>query len=300
VLLLDEPDAHLEILRQRQTFQLLSDVATQQQSQIIAASHSEVVLTEAAGRGKVIAFVGKPHTMNDRGSQVIKSLTDIGWDQYYLAEEMGWLLCLEGPSDLAILKAFAEILEHPAVTMLQRPFVHYVATNLPQRARSFFYGLREAKPDLVGIAIFDRLESTLQTDAPLVELMWQRRELENYFCRRSVLLAYARHDQPDDLFGLAERDRRVRAMEESINEVAQALATLNRPEPWSADIKATDEFLDPLFKKFFEKLELPLTFRKSDYHLLADFVPRREIDADIVEKLNQIIAVAQAAKPKAV
>ena len=52
--------------------------------------------------------------MNDRGSQVIKSLTDIGWDQYYLAEETGWLLCLEGPTDLAILRTFAEILGHPA------------------------------------------------------------------------------------------------------------------------------------------------------------------------------------------
>ena len=56
VLLLDEPDAHLEILRQRQTYQLLSEIAAQQQSQIIAASHSEVVLIEAAGRGKVVAL----------------------------------------------------------------------------------------------------------------------------------------------------------------------------------------------------------------------------------------------------
>jgi hypothetical protein len=81
VLLLDEPDAHLEIFRQRQAYQILTEVAAKQGSQIIAASHSEVVLTEAAGRGKVIAFVGKPHTMNDRGSQVVKALTDIGWDQ---------------------------------------------------------------------------------------------------------------------------------------------------------------------------------------------------------------------------
>src|SRR5207245_6731738 len=83
VLLIDEPDAHLEILRQRQTYQLLTDIADKQGSQVIAASHSEVVLGEAAGRGKVVAFVGKPHTLNDRGSQLMKSLTDIGWDLYY-------------------------------------------------------------------------------------------------------------------------------------------------------------------------------------------------------------------------
>jgi predicted ATPase len=50
VLLLDEPDAHLEVLRQRQTCQLLTEVAARQGSQIIAASHSEIVLNEAANR----------------------------------------------------------------------------------------------------------------------------------------------------------------------------------------------------------------------------------------------------------
>ena len=57
VLLLDEPDAHLEILRQRQTYNLLIQVAEQQGSQIIAASHSEVVLNEAADRDVVVAFL---------------------------------------------------------------------------------------------------------------------------------------------------------------------------------------------------------------------------------------------------
>jgi ABC-type taurine transport system ATPase subunit len=298
VLLLDEPDAHLEILRQRQTFRLLTDVAGRQQSQIIAASHSEVVLAEAAGSGRVVAFVGKPHTMNDRGSQLIKALSDIGWDQYYLAEETGWLLCLEGATDLAILRKLAELLQHPAAQLLERPFVHYVATNLPQKARSLFYGLCEAKPDFVGVAIFDRLTEPLQTDRPLTELMWNRRELENYLCRRDVLMAYAKHGQDDDLFGMTERDRRSRAMEEAIDEVAQASATLGRPDPWSPDVKATDEFLDPVFKRFFAKLGLPLVFRKSDYHFLANFLPVTDIDPEIADKLDRIVTVAKQAHPK--
>ena len=48
------------------------------ESQIIAASHSEVVLNEAAGRDLVVAFVGKPHRIGDRGSQVQKALREIG------------------------------------------------------------------------------------------------------------------------------------------------------------------------------------------------------------------------------
>lgn len=298
ILLLDEPDAHLEILRQRQTYQLLTEVADLQGCQIIAASHSEIVLNEAAGRGKVIAFVGKPHTMNDRGSQVMKSLTDIGWDQYYQAEATGWLLCLEGSTDLSILKAFAETLGHPAKDCLDRPFVHYVSTNLPNKARELFNGLREAKQDFVGVAIFDRIDKPLQQNPVFVEMMWQRRELENYFCSDEILVSYARNDQPDDLFGRAEREKREQAMREAIAEVSAALRTLGKPDPWGPDIKATDEFLDPVFKTFFTKLELPLTFRKADYHELASLVPRNAIDSEIVEKLDAILDISARANPR--
>ncbi|SRR6266496_5818586 len=82
VLMLDEPDAHLEILRQRQTYNLLIEIAEQQGCQIIAASHSEVVLNEAAARDVVVAFVGKPHQVDGKNSQVIKALREIGFEQY--------------------------------------------------------------------------------------------------------------------------------------------------------------------------------------------------------------------------
>ena len=298
ILLLDEPDAHLEILRQRQIYQVLSDVADQQGSQIIAASHSEVVLNEAAGRGKVIAFVGSPHTMNDRGSQVIKSLTDIGWDLYFQAEERGWILFLEGATDLAILQTFAAEMGHPAAACLQSPFVHYVATNLPNNARSVFFGLREAKPDLAGIAIFDRLETSLQTEKGLTELMWTRRELENYLCFEEVLLAYASSNDETDLFTVSQEPKRQLAMREAIKETTEALAALDRPSPWSVDIKATDDFLDPLFKSYFRKLNLPMTFRKADYHQLARFVPPDRIDPEITLKLDAICATAKKARPR--
>jgi hypothetical protein len=149
VLLLDEPDAHLEVLRQRQIYQLLTRVAGRQGSQIIAASHSEVVLNEAANRDVVIAFIGSPHRIDDRGQQVLKALTDIGFDQYYQAELKGWVLYLEGSTDLAILQAFAQTLGHPAANVLERPFVHYLTTNLPPRAREHKIGfsrLRFVRP----------------------------------------------------------------------------------------------------------------------------------------------------------
>ena len=154
----------------RQTYNLLIQVAEQQGSQIIAASHSEVVLNEAAERDTVIAFVGKPHRIDDRGSQALKALRDIGFEQYYEAEETGWVLYLENATDLSILQAFARSLDHEAQRFLARPFVKYVETNLPQRAHDHFHGLREAKNDLVGIAIFDRLDGDLQSARGLTEI----------------------------------------------------------------------------------------------------------------------------------
>lgn len=298
VLLLDEPDAHLEVLRQRQIYQLLTEVASRQGSQVIAASHSEVVLNEAANRDVVVAFVGSPHRIDDRGQQVLKALTDIGFDQYYQAELKGWVLYVEGSTDLAILQAFAGTLDHPAAKKLARPFVHYVTTNLPQRAREHFYGIQEAKPDLVGFALFDRIDKALANGTPLTETMWERREIENYLCIESVLIAYARHDQPDDLFGEAEAARREQLMRECIQEVTAALQTLGRPDPWSPDVKASDDFLNPLFERFFKKLDLPNLLRKADYYILAGLVPKEQIAPEVVEKLDRIVAVAEKAQPK--
>lgn len=296
VLLLDEPDAHLEIIRQRQIYDLLTRVAGEQGSQIVCASHSEVVLNEAANRNVVVAFVGAPHRIN-ASAQVLKSLRDIGFDQYYQAEQIGWVLYLESASDLANLKTLAHKLNHRAAGLLERPFVHYVG-NAPQRARDHFYGLREAKPDLVAVAIFDHLDRPLGPNPQLVELMWRKAELENYFCSEATLMAYADYALADDLFGQAQREVRRQAMRQSISEVTDALATLGKPGPWSNNVKASDEVIARVLRLYYQKLGLPFELgTKSDYHLLATFLMPEAIDPEISEKLDEVVRVAEMAKP---
>lgn len=297
VLLLDEPDAHLEILRQRQIYNLLTETARETGSQIIAASHSEVMLNEAADRDMVVAFVGKPHRIDDRGNQVLKSLKEIGFEQYLQAHEAGWVLYLEGSTDLAILRAFASKLSHPAQAALDRPFVHYVA-NQPGQARHHFYGLREAVPGLAGIAVFDRLDLRLQADPNLSQWMWRRREIENYLCQRETLHGWADEQgrrQEGELFAGTWRA----AMQEAITEIAAALKALGKPDPWGPDVKASDEFLDPLFKNFYTRLELPNLMRKTDYHTLAPFVDVAAIDAEVSELLDRIADTVQRAQSAA-
>ncbi len=297
VLLLDEPDAHLEILRQRQTYQLITELAEKTGSQVIAASHSEVVLNEAADKHVVVSFVGSPHRVDDRGSQLLKALKEIGFEHYVLAEQTGWVLYLEGSTDLAILDTWARKLDHPAARYLERPFVHYVG-NQPSEVRRHFWGLRDAKKDLVGVALFDRLERLPPDDLGVEALQWSRREIENYLCQKDVLLAYARQDQPEDLFGLAEARHREQVMEDVIARLAEALHTLRGISPWSPDIKATDEFLDRLFAQYFERLGLPQLLRKTDYHVLARLMTKDQISSEIVDKLDRIVATARQAHPK--
>lgn len=295
VLLLDEPDAHLEILRQREIYKLLTDVARAQGSQIIIASHSEVLLNDAAQKDIVIAFVGKPHRIDNRRSsqikQVLKSLNYLGYDQYYQAEQTGWVLYLEGSTDLDILRAFASKLGHRAAQALASPFVSYVGGNDAANIRNHFYGLREAYPNLAGLAIFDRLEKGFKPEA-LQIIMWRKREIENYLCFPETLLAYARHEVQDD--DRAQQHETI--MQTAIEEITNALTTLDKPSPWSDDIKASDEFLKPLFSKYYDLLGLPNLMRKSNFHVLANFVPIEKIDAEITEKLDKIAAIAESAK----
>ncbi len=295
VLLIDEPDAHLEILRQRQIYQVLSEAARDYESQVVIASHSEVILNEAADRDVVVAFVGKPHRIDDRGSQVLKSLKEIGFDQYYQAEQTGWVLYLEGSTDLAILRAFADILHHPAHECLERPFVHYVF-NQPIKAQDHFFGLREACPDLQGIAVFDRLQRDLDSRSQPEQLMWKKREIENYLCYRDVLLNWARTEAIRSLGPLFEKEW-LEPMEDSIRQIEAAMSTLGKGSPWSPDTKVSDDFLDPLFENFFKRLNLPNLMRKTDYHHLARYVPPELIDAEVREVLDRIVGVSQRAQP---
>jgi hypothetical protein len=296
ILLLEEPDAHLEILRQKQIYSVLTDTAAETGSQVLAASHSEVILNEAADRDIVIAFVGKPHRMDNRKSQVHKALRDVGFEHYYQAEEVGFVLYLEGSTDLSILQAFAALLDHGAAASLTRPFVHYVG-NQPSRARDHFYALREAKSDLVGLALYDRLSLDLAADPDLRHMAWRRREIENYLAQKETLMAFA-GDQArvNGVEILAEAWRGT--MEEIIREIERALGSLGRPSPWSPDIKATDDFLDPVFKKFYERLGLPNLMRKTDYHILAKHVPVSSLDSEISEKLDAILEVSRRAHPR--
>ena len=97
----------------------------------------------------------------------------------------------------------------------------------------------------------------------------------------------------------AEVEKCQHAMGQAIEEVESALKTLGKGSPWSADIKASDDFLVPLFESYFGKLGLPNLMAKKNFYELAEHVPDSEIDPEISEKLDAIARVSERATPAA-
>jgi len=285
IVLIDEPDAHLEILRQKQIFNLLCDILTNESSQLIIATHSESLLNEAVQMSRVIAFLGKPHIVNT-STQLLKALTTIGFDQYLLAEQKRWVLYLEGSTDLNMLREFAKLFKHPVLRYLDAPFVKYVG-NIPGDARSHFYGLKEAVKDLRGIAIYDRIEKPLQDD-DLCEMAWTRREIENYLPLPEVIERYF-DVQPRTLFTTKDPDM----MREIIRDEVPPAALKDKNHDFWINTKMSEEFLERVFKRFAKRRNIPVPLDKKDYHLLIRYAKPEEIQEEVREKLNKILDIAR-------
>ncbi|MCY4371076.1 MAG: AAA family ATPase [bacterium] len=301
VLLLDEPDAHLEILRQRQIYDLLGEAAADNRTQVICASHSEVILNEAVQDDTVVAFVGQPHRIQAK-TQVLKALRDIGFEDYYQAEITGFVLYLEGRTDLALLRSFAALLDHRAVHVLERPFVRYFGNRVGS-ARSHFFGLREAKSDLVGFALFDRLErDDLDAEGPLMEHMWPRREIENYLLPTETLARYAEQEgrasaaAPDSkdrgpgLFEEIEAERWLKTMNGIMRDFVPPIALRDNDHQYWSNAKMSEELLAPVLAAFFTELGMPILLRKRHYHRLVRYLDQPEVHQDIVYVLDAIVS----------
>ena len=200
-----------------------------------------------------------------------------------------------------MLQQFASLLDHPVTKYLDRPFVKYLKCNVPSQARDHFYGLSEAYPQLYGVLLLDRIEKSKLFSSDCFKcLCWEKREFENYFCNEDVLMKFAVSDcDKDTLFGNERAKMHQNAMRESISEIVKILNELDEENriPWSDDIKASDQFMDLIFKRYFNKLNSPVQFRKADYWQLIRFMEPDKVDPEVIEKLDEILKIAENANP---
>ncbi len=171
-------------------------------------------------------------------------------------------------------------------------------SDQPRQVRRHFHGLRAAAPHLQGVALFDRLDTGPPDIYPVKSLMWERREIENYFCLPSTLEAYARQVPAESLgplFDASRAEKNSAAMQAAIRQIEAALQALSKADPWGIDIKASDDFLGPVFKRYFEILGLANPMTKKSFYELVAYMPAGDMPSEISDKLDAIAAVAERA-----
>ena len=298
VLLLDEPAAHLEPSRQRQSYRAIREVSRETGSQVIISTHSGVLLDEALDQDLVLAFVGKPRQIGRHyGERAAQALREIGFEDCMQAEQAGWVLYLSGPADLSALRAFARRLGHErAVAALQRPFVRYLA-NSGSAAERHFGALATVLPEVRGCALLDSRNSDdsagSSPNGPVL-LRWSRGRLEDYVLTPAALEAYAvreaRSQAVGPLFAPDQAATRRHAMREAIDSAkdlqGEHLAGSRTAHGgWAA--------LEPVFRLYRQKLGLGADLPLPDAADLVEGLPDSEIDAEIREKLDAIVLAAE-------
>ena len=317
VLLIDEPDAHLEILRQKQVYVLLRDIASENQSQVVMVTHSEVISDEALDKNLTLLIEGKADNLA-RKTEISNSLRHFGAEHYVKARERGYVFYVEGGTDVDMLRAFAERLNHPVFTDWdERINSFYVQNNYPgitpeselERVEGgfgitplrHFSGLNDLLPDLRGLAILDNDGHNRQDSEKgrLNIVYWRRYEAENYFITPDVLKRYALAQYITlELFN---------GFEPEIDEVLDGLvlervfdsmvvdfAAWKRLPPELArlvwDTKTQNLKLNTFAEDFFRQLSRRVSggmlLTKREFHRLMGFVDAKNINAEVGDKLN--------------
>lgn len=329
VLLVDEPDAHLEILRQKQVYVLLRDIAGENGSQVILVTHSEVILDEALDTNLTLLLEGQADDLAKK-QDIRNSLKHFGAEHYVKARERGYVLYVEGGTDVDMLRALAERLDHPVARVWdERVNSFYVQNNYPLQdalaelerveggfgvtPRDHFNGLRNLLPELRGLAILDNDGQNRQDkdEGALKIRYWRRYEAENYFVTPEVLRQYALSRFPaDDLFMAEQRE----ASEASLSEVVVELVfdgdkddfKLWQESPAEArrlvwEAKTERRKLSTLAEEFFRRLAKKhggaMLLKKGELHglvALATLTPAAE--AEVRAKLDLLEEVFQVAR----
>ena len=291
ILLLDEPDAHLEVVRQREIFNLVNELALKNHSQILIASHSEVILNTASeSSSNVVALIeSKAYPVLDNRkdiSAIHKALSEYGWDKYAAARIYGYILFMEGETDLKMLTALAHKLEHPIAGKLSHANVYYIHGNSPHMAINTYTSFQSFFPTLKGLAIFDKLDKDV-SNPKLKIISLQKRELENYFVSPEVLCLFAESLATEQSVPPVE----LRSwMNEVIKENTTPARLKNSNDPWWSNEKITDNWLDLIFPSFYGKLPNQNSYKnyKTNYWQLVNFVSKNDIPQEIISVLNEI------------
>lgn len=312
VLLVDEPDAHLEILRQRQVFVLLKEIAAENGSQAVLATHSEVILDTALDSNLTLLLDGRAENLA-RKTDIHESLKLFGAAHYVRARQCEYVLYLEGSTDVEILRAFAAKLRHHVEDRLDRNLNVFFVENIHHEPsleseidrveggfgiepKDHFNGLRKLIPGLTGLAILDNdgRNRPDTRDRDFTVLRWQRYEIENYFITPELLLRYSEGAGAPRAEAREAMDstirRRIFASSASDYSVWAKSDLDARRLIWEAKTATVklSAFAEEYFRLLAEKTKSPVLLSKGEFYRLVDLMEPESIADEIDEKLNRI------------
>lgn len=286
VLLLDEPDAHLHVILQRQIYDRLREVAAKRQCQLIIATHSEVII-DGTSPSRVISFLGDPHKLirADQRDQIREAMKRLTTLDLLLAEQRREILYCEGESDFKILKAWANVLHHGAEKFFARPFFHSNEGRNPREARAHLFALRAIYPSARGLLLLDGdnrdLEEHEISGEGLTIHRWQRYEIENYLLVPEAIRRFIAND--GDLFSAAQAEDAMAYLRQQLP--PQTFINPLEDNATVSRVRASKEILPQTFSAAGRLLE------KEDYFLLAEKMRPEEIHPEVRTVLDNIEAL---------
>ena len=287
VLLLDEPDAHLHVILQRQVYDRLRTVARLRKCQLLVSTHSEVIL-EDTGPEQILSFYGTPHrlVLETHRDQVREALKRISSLDILAAENKQNVLYVEDESDFKILSEFARVIDHRFKVFSARPFVVSIHGRDAREARAHFFGLKAIRAEIKGVLLLDGdhrnvPEREVEADGLMV-LRWRRYEIENYLLHPQALLRFVEGAIPD-LFTLNRRQAGEDYFKE--NFPPPALKNPLKDSDYLVSTPASKSILPP----FLERTETALS--KKDYFQITVQMKREEIHPEVLEKLDAMVPI---------
>jgi AAA domain, putative AbiEii toxin, Type IV TA system len=292
VLLLDEPDAHLHVILQDAIYSELRSVAADTQSQLIIATHSEVII-ESVDPRELCLMYGTPRLLSDNNERalLIQSLGTLTHTDIMLAETAPGVFYVDDYTDMDVLRAWARVLAHPVLEILTTQLL-WKARVIQQRegakgiqAKDHYDALQLVKPGLPGLQLPDgdahpgQLQTPITGDG-LQRLRWTRYEIESYLFHPVALARFVTRQVGEA------------AAAQHIGDMAQYMSD-KLPPAILRNPLGDDEFLNPV--KARSRLIVPILeaaglagFPYTRYHEIAALMKPEEIHPEVKEKLDAI------------
>lgn len=293
VLLLDEPDAHLHVILQDAIYGELRTVAARQRSQLVIATHSEVVINAVEPR-ELCILLDRPRMAADseEQSRLIESLAVLSHEDIVRVHAAPGVLYLEDYTDLEILRAWARILEHPSLPLLTTRLYWRKTVHQPRpgasgiQAREHYDALTLVRSNLPGLEVLDgdarpEIPPTAITGSGLQRVRWRRYEVESYLYHPEVLARFVEAvvATPAAAAHVADLNRHLTATNPP-DFLANPLGDL----PFLVRAKARTELIPPaLTAAGIHGVSY------THFHEIAAVMRPDEIHPEIVEKLDAIV-----------